>query len=131
MISFFASTLFGIMISFIALVSPVVFKVLTKESSQIFLRTFFPRLFIVGTAISVALVMLTFREINILPKIFSILIFFGFLLNLLVVTPNVNKYRDMELQGNNRANKIFSILHFLSVAIFIFQLVLLLLIIFI
>jgi hypothetical protein len=75
--------------------------------------------------------MLTFREINILPKIFSILIFFGFLLNLLVVTPNVNKYRDMELQGNNRAKKIFSILHFLSVCIFISQLILLLLIIFI
>jgi hypothetical protein len=69
--------------------------------------------------------------LNMLPKIFSIFIFLGFLLNLLVITPNVNKYRDLELQGNNRAKKIFSILHFLSVCIFISQLILLLLIIFI
>ena len=131
MVIFFASSLFGIMISFMILVSPVVFKVLTKESSQTFLRTFFPRLFILGIIISGALVALTFQELNILPKILSILIFLGFLLNLLVITPNVNKYRDLELQGNKRAKKIFSILHFLSVCIFISQLILLLLIIFI
>jgi len=131
MVIFFASSLFGIMISFMILVSPVVFKVLTKESSQAFLRTFFPRLFILGIIISGALVALTFQELNILPKILSILIFLGFLLNLLVITPNVNKYRDLELQGNNRAKKIFSILHFLSVCVFISQLILLLLIIFI
>ena len=131
MVIFFASTLFGIMISFMILVSPVVFKVLTKESSQAFLRTFFPRLFILGIIISGALVALTFQELNILYKILSILIVLGFLLNLLVITPNVNKYRDLELQGNGRAKKIFSILHLLSVCIFISQLILLLLIIFI
>ena len=131
MVNFFASSLFGIMISFMILVSPVVFTVLTKKSSQAFLRTFFPRLFILGIVISVMLVALTFQELNMLPKILSIFIFLGFLLNLLVITPNVNKYRDLELQGNNRAKKIFSILHFLSVCIFISQLILLLLIIFI
>tara|TARA_B100000035_G_scaffold315481_1_gene336865 strand:+ start:42640 stop:43035 length:396 start_codon:yes stop_codon:yes gene_type:complete len=131
MVNFFASSLFGIMISFMILVSPVVFKVLTKESSQAFLRTFFPRLFILGIIISGTLVALTFQELIMLPKILSIFIFLGFLLNLLVITPNVNKYRDLELQGNNRAKKIFSFLHFLSVCIFISQLILLLLIIFI
>jgi len=131
MVNFFASSLFGIMISFMILVSPVVFKVLTKKSSQDFLRAFFPRLFILGIVISVILVVLTFQELNMLPKILSIFIFLGFLLNLLVITPNVNKYRDLELQGNNRAKKIFSILHFLSVCVFISQLILLLLIIFI
>ena len=131
MVNFFASSLFGIMISFMILVSPVVFTVLTKKSSQAFLRTFFPRLFILGIVISVMLVALTFQELNMLPKILSIFIFLGFLLNLLVITPNVNKYRDLELQGNNRAKKIFSILHFLSVCVFISQLILLLLIIFI
>ena len=131
MVNFFASSLFGIMISFMILVSPVVFKVLTKKSSQAFLRAFFPRLFILGIVISVTLVALTFQELNMLPKILSIFIFLGFLLNLLVITPNVNKYRDLELQGNNRAKKIFSILHFLSVCVFISQLILLLLIIFI
>ena len=131
MVNFFASSLFGIMISFMILVSPVVFTVLTKKSSQAFLRTFFPRLFILGIVISVTLVALTFQELNMLPKILSIFIFLGFLLNLLIITPNVNKYRDLELQGNNRAKKIFSILHFLSVCIFISQLILLLLIIFI
>ena len=131
MVNFFASSLFGIMISFMILVSPVVFTVLNKKSSQTFLRAFFPRLFILGIVISVMLVVLTFQELNMLPKILSIFIFLGFLINLLVITPNVNKYRDLELQGNNRAKKIFSILHFLSVCIFISQLILLLLIIFI
>lgn len=131
MVNFFASSLFGIMISFMILVSPVVFTVLNKKSSQAFLRAFFPRLFILGIVISVTLVALTFQELNMLPKILSIFIFLGFLLNLLVITPNVNKYRDLELQGNNEAKKIFSILHFLSVCVFISQLILLLLIIFI
>ena len=131
MVNFFASSLFGVMISFMILVTPIVFTVLTKDSSQAFLRAFFPRLFIFGIVMSGALIALTFQELIMLPKILSIFIFLGFLLNLLIITPNVNKYRDLELQGSNRAKKIFSILHFLSVCIFISQLILLLLIIFI
>lgn len=131
MVNFFASSLFGVMISFMILVTPIVFTVLTKDSSQAFLRAFFPRLFIFGIVMSGALIAITFQELIMLPKILSIFIFLGFLLNLLVITPNVNKYRDLELLGNNRAKKMFSILHFLSVCIFISQLILLLLIIFI
>ena len=130
MINFFASTLFGIMIAFMALVSPVVFSTLTKESSQAFLRKFFPRLFVLGAFISSILVAMTLQEIDIKNQVFSIIIFFGFLLNLFVITPSVNKYRDLELQGDNKAKKLFSLLHLSSVCIFFAQLILILLLIF-
>ena len=37
---------------------------------------------------------------------------------------NINKYRDLELNNVKSAKKMFGILHFLSVSIFILQLVL-------
>ena len=130
MVNFIAATLFGSMTSFMVLVSPVVFKVLTIEDTRNFLRVFFPRLFNFGLILSSLLIFFCLREANIFDQISSIIIFFGFLINQFILTPKINKYRDLELNNIKGAKKIFAILHFLSVCIFIFQLLLSLVIIF-
>ena len=124
MIHFLSAALFGSMISFMILVSPIVFTVLSTEDAKNFLRKFFPRLFTFGLAISGLLILFSFKEVNILNQILSVIIFLGFLLNLLVITPRINKYRDLELKNIKSAKKIFDALHFLSVCIFIVQLLL-------
>tara|TARA_B100000767_G_scaffold274578_1_gene308051 strand:+ start:104 stop:499 length:396 start_codon:yes stop_codon:yes gene_type:complete len=124
MIHFLSAALFGSMVSFMILVSPIVFTVLSTEDAKNFLRKFFPRLFSFGLAISGLLIFFSFREVNVLNQILSSIIFLGFLINLFVITPNINKYRDLELNNVKSAKKIFGILHFLSVSIFILQLVL-------
>ena len=124
MIHFLSAALFGSMVSFMILVSPIVFTVLSTEDAKNFLRKFFPRLFSFGLAISGLLIFFSFREVNVLNQILSSIIFLGFLINLFVITPNINKYRDLELNNVKSAKKMFDILHFLSVSIFILQLVL-------
>ena len=124
MIHFLSAMLFGLMVSFMILVSPVVFSVLSINDAKNFLRKFFPRLFTFGLAISGLLILFSFKEVNILNQILSVTIFLGFLLNLLVITPRINKYRDLELKNIKSAKKIFGALHFLSVCIFIVQLLL-------
>jgi len=124
MINFLSAVLFGSMISFMILVSPIVFTVLSAEDAKNFLRKFFPRLFSFGLAISGLLIFISFRDVNVLNQILSSIIFLGFLVNLFVITPRINKYRDLELNNVKSAKKMFDILHFLSVSIFILQLVL-------
>ncbi len=130
MIHFLSAALFGSMISFMILVSPIVFTVLSTEDAKNFLRKFFPRLFSFGLAVSGLLIFFSFREVNVLNQILSSIIFLGFLVNLSVITPKINKYRDLELNNVKSAKKMFDILHFLSVSIFMLQLVLCLVIFF-
>ena len=94
MINFLAATLFGTMISFMVLVSPVVFKVLSTEDTKNFLRMFFPRLFNFGLILSGLLIFFCLREENTFAQILSVIIFFGFLINQFIITPKINKYRD-------------------------------------
>ncbi len=79
MINFLAATLFGAMISFMVLISPIVFNVLTADGAKKFLRKFFPRLFTFGLVISTLLIIFTFREFNQLDQTLSVIIFLGVL----------------------------------------------------
>ena len=130
MIYFLSATLFGSMISFMILVSPIVFEVLSPDDAKNFLRKFFPRLFTFGLVISGLLIFFSFREGNIIHQISSSIIFLGFLINHFLITPKINKYRDLELKNIKSAKKIFNRLHFLSVSIFVIQLILSLLLFF-
>jgi hypothetical protein len=130
MTNFLAATLFGSMISFMILISPIVFTVLTANDAKNFLRKFFPRLFIFGMILSSLLLVFTLRELDLFNQKLSIIIFLGFFINLFFITPKVNKYRDLEMSNVKNAKKIFSILHSVSVCIFVIQLILSLVIIF-
>ena len=130
MTNFLAATLFGSMISFMLLISPIVFTVLSANDAKNFLRKFFPRLFIFGMILSSLLLVFTLRELDSFNQKLSIIIFLGFFINLFFITPKVNKYRDLEMSNVKNAKKIFSILHSVSVCIFVIQLILSLVIIF-
>jgi len=130
MINFLAATLFGSMISFMLLISPIVFTVLSANDAKNFLRKFFPRLFIFGMILSSLLLVFTLRELDLFNQKLSAIIFLGFFINLFFITPKVNKYRDLEMNKVKNAKKIFSILHSVSVCIFVIQLILSLVIIF-
>ena len=130
MTNFLAATLFGSMISFMILISPIVFTVLSDNDAKNFLRKFFPRLFIFGMILSSLLLVFTLRELDFFNQKLSIIIFLGFFINLFFITPKVNKYRDLEMSNVKNAKKIFSILHSVSVCIFVIQLILSLVIIF-
>ena len=130
MTNFLAATLFGSMISFMLLISPIVFTVLSANDAKNFLRKFFPRLFIFGMILSSLLLVFTLRELDLFNQKLSAIIFLGFFINLFFITPKVNKYRDLEMSNVKNAKKIFSILHSVSVCIFVIQLILSLVIIF-
>ena len=130
MTNFLAATLFGSMISFMILISPIVFTVLSANDAKNFLRKFFPRLFIFGMILSSLLIVFTLRELDLFNQKLSIIIFLGFFINLFFITPKVNKYRDLEMSNVKNAKKMFSILHSVSVCIFVIQLLLSLVIIF-
>ena len=130
MTNFLAATLFGSMFSFMILISPIVFTVLSANDAKKFLRKFFPRLFIFGMILSSLLLVFTLRELDLFNQKLSAIIFLGFFINLFFITPKVNKYRDLEMSKVKNAKKIFSILHSLSVFIFVIQLMLSLVIIF-
>ena len=130
MTNFLAATLFGSMFSFMILISPIVFTVLSANDAKKFLRKFFPRLFIFGMILSSLLLVFTLRELDLFNQKLSAIIFLGFFINLFFITPKVNKYRDLEMSNVKNAKKIFSILHSVSVCIFVTQLILSLVIIF-
>ena len=130
MTNYLAATLFGSMISFMILISPIVFTVLSADDAKNFLRKFFPRLFIFGMILSSLLLVFTLRELDFFNQKLSIIIFLGFFINLFFITPKINKYRDLEMSNVKNAKKIFSILHSVSVCIFVIQLILSLVIIF-
>ena len=52
----------------------------------------------------------------------SVLIAAGFALNVFVLTPRINAYRDRDLEGDAAAKRIFGMLHMASVAVFLAQL---------
>ena len=51
----------------------------------------------------------------------SVFIATGFAINVFVLTPKINFYRDLDLDGDAYAKRIFSLLHLFSVSIFLLQ----------
>ena len=112
----------GFMLFFMAVVPQAAFKTLSAKAVGAFLRVLFPRMFIFGLGLSlaaciVALIAGVGWQITVSGLIAS-----GFALNLLVLTPKINAYRDRELEGDPAAKRIFGLLHLASVGVFLLQL---------
>ena len=119
---FLHSLVVGFMIFFMAVVSPTIFKVLDETNSGTFLRQLFPRMFLYGL-IAMLLAFLTTlnSQLNIYWIISAISSIF-FVINLYIITPKINYYRDEAKLGNSLSEKKFKQFHLFSVAIFISQL---------
>ena len=119
---FLHSLVVGFMVFFMVVVSPTIFKALDEAISGAFLRQLFPRMFLYGM-IAMLLAFLTTlnSQLNIYWIISAISSIF-FAINLYIITPKINYYRDEAKLGNSLSEKKFKQFHLLSVVLFILQL---------
>ena len=119
----FHAAIIGFMVFFSAVVAQSVFKTLSQKAAGAFLRVLFPRMFIFGLILSLMASSVAAYDGVAEMALLSIFISTGFVLNAFVVTPIINKQRDAMLEGDENAAKKFKQFHFVSVAIFLVQLI--------
>ena len=119
----FHAAIIGFMVFFSAVVAQSVFKTLSQKAAGAFLRVLFPRMFIFGLILSLMASSVAAYDGVAEVAVLSIFISTGFVLNAFVVTPIINKQRDAMLEGDENAGKKFKQFHFVSVAIFLVQLI--------
>ena len=119
----FHAAIIGFMVFFSAVVAQSVFKTLSQKAAGAFLRVLFPRMFIFGLILSLMASSVAAYDGVAEIALLSIFISTGFVLNAFVVTPIINKQRDAMLKGDDNAGKKFKQFHFVSVAIFLAQLI--------
>ena len=111
--------LLGVMISFIVVTSPTVFKTLDEEHSKKFLRFIFPRLFNFCFLISTIMFLFFALADFSFGMVVAIAISISFLINTYFLTPRINKMRDLILTGNVGSERQFKKLHFASVLLYL------------
>ena len=111
--------LLGVMISFIVVTSPTVFKTLDEEHSKNFLRFIFPRLFNFCFLISTLMFLFFALAEFSFGMVVGIAISTSFLINTYFLTPRINKMRDLMLTGHVESEKQFKKLHFVSVILYL------------
>ena len=119
----FHAAIIGFMVFFSAVVAQSVFKPLSQRAAGAFLRVLFPRMFIFGLILSLMASAAAAYDGVAQMALLSIFVSTGFVVNAFVVTPAINKQRDAMLEGDETAAKKFKQFHFVSVAIFLVQLI--------
>lgn len=115
------SVLFGSIVFFSGGTAPVVFRVLDEQSAGRFLRTLFPRYFLV-IFIASAVAAAGFAATRPLDAAIMAAVALGAAFSRQVLVPRINAARDRELAGDEAAGRTFSRLHRTSVAINLLQL---------
>ena len=111
---FLLALIIGGMFFFAAVMTPLVFTKLPPEISGPFIRETFPvySQFMAGMTLAAG-----FSLWGISESAYLILVFLLFVLAWLWLMPLINRYRDDQLKGNEKAGKTFNILHRLSVVV--------------
>ena len=115
--------LLGIMTSFLVVTSPAVFKTLDGESSKKFLRFIFPRLFNYCFLISMFIFLSFALGDFVFGMIFGMAMAISFLINTYVLTPRINKMRDLVLEGHTESGREFKNLHRASVFLYLLNMI--------
>ena len=115
--------LMGVMTSFIVVTSPTVFKTLDEEYSKKFLRFIFPRLFNFCFLISTGMFLFFALAEFSFGMVAGIVIAGGFLINTYLLTPRINKMRDLMITGTTGSEKKFKMLHLASVLLYLISMV--------
>ena len=115
--------LMGVMTSFMVVTSPTVFKTLDEEYSKKFLRFIFPRLFNFCFLISTAMFLFFALAEFSFGMVAGIVIAVGFLINTYLLTPRINKMRDLMITGHTGAEKKFKTLHGISVLLYLISMI--------
>ena len=121
------SALFGIMVFFSAVITPIAFKNLPEQNLSAFLRKVFPKLFAIGFIMAITTSVILYFNEYFIPFILSTTISLGFIINLVFLTPKINFHKDNS-SGENKAfhEQRFAFFHRISVLIYLVQLILIL-----
>mgnify|MGYP001160918754 FL=1 len=111
--------LLGVMISFMIVTSPTVFKTLDGENSKKFLRYIFPRLFNFCFWISAATFLFFLLSNFFYGTVVALGISISFLFNTFFLTPRINKNRDLSMDGDKSSERSFKYLHLASVLLYL------------
>tara|TARA_B100000963_G_scaffold162518_1_gene141271 strand:+ start:1718 stop:2077 length:360 start_codon:yes stop_codon:yes gene_type:complete len=103
--------------------SPTVFKTLDEEYSKKFLRFVFPRLFNFCFLISTGMFLFFALAEFSFGMVAGIVIAVGFLMNTYLLTPRMNKMRDLMITGHTGAGKKFKTLHAISVLLYLISMI--------
>ena len=120
---FLNALLLGAMISFILVTSPTVFKTLDEEHSKKFLRFIFPRLFNFCFFISIFMFLFFALGEFVLGMALGISVAISFLINTYLLTPRINKMRDLMLEGHTESGRVFKNLHRASVLLYLLNMI--------
>ena len=115
--------LMGVMTCFMVVTSPTVFKTLDEEYSKKFLRFIFPRLFNFCFLISTAMFLFFALAEFSFGMVAGIVIAVGFLINTYLLTPRINKMRDLMITGHTGAERKFKTLHAISVLLYLISMI--------
>jgi len=121
------SALFGMMIFFSGVITPIAFKHLPEQNLSAFLRKVFPKLFSIGFIIAIVNSVILYFNEYFIPFTLSTIISIGFIINLVFLTPKINFHKDNS-SGENKTfhEQRFTFFHRVSVFIYLIQLVLIL-----
>ena len=117
--------LLGSMVFFAAVVAPSVFKFVPEKEAGNFLRGLFPRYYLWGMLLSLAMSVLAAMTSSILLAS-SLLVLLLFVIARQFLMPAINRSRDLAKQGDEAAKQRFSRLHGASVLINLAQMLVLL-----
>ena len=120
---FLNALLLGAMISFVLVTSPTVFKTLDEEYSKKFLRFIFPRLFNFCFFISTFIFLFFALGEFVFGMVLGISIAISFLINTYLLTPRINKMRDLMLEGHAESGRVFKNLHRASVLLYLLNMI--------
>ena len=119
-----AAATISFMIFFPLVVATSVFKVLDEKQSSKFLRIFFPKYYLYGFVLSLMGVILSIYFENKLSILVYSLILVGFIFSRQILTPMVNKAKDLNDEKKfNKLHKLSVFINFLQIIGCIFLLV--------
>ena len=114
------TSLFIYMVYFSICVAPVINKTLDRKNSSKLLREIFPKNFIFGALLSFTTIFVSVYYKSYFSLIISIIVFSLFIINLYVLVPKINTEADKTFKLKNYSRK-FKIYHFISVFIYLIQ----------
>ena len=117
------TSLLSYMLFFTICVAPVSNKILDENNKSKFLRNIFPRNFIFGLIIASLAFIFSFILKDHWSIIISFIISLGFIINLLIIMPKINFISDSDSLEKEKKKKQFRNWHFSSVFIYLIQII--------
>ena len=98
----------GFMLFFMAVVPQAAFKTLSAKAVGAFLRVLCPRLFLFGLVLALAASLSAWLAGAEWQLAVSALSASGFAVNVFILTPRINAYRDRDLEGDAAAKRMYA-----------------------